>query len=163
MKLIEYLQQFDLFEPLLILIISMAPITELRLSIPYGIFFTDLNWKTIYIISVIGNILIGIFVLFILPKIIYLIRKINLLNQLYNYCIKRTYSKSKVINNLKYAGLILFVAIPLPLSGVWSGALASNILCLSKYRSMMAIIYGVLISSSIVTYLCLLGENIFLK
>ena len=43
MKLIEYLQQFDLFEPLLIFIISIAPITELRLSIPYGILFTELD------------------------------------------------------------------------------------------------------------------------
>ena len=56
MKLIEYLQQFDIFEPLLIFIISIAPITELRLSIPYGILFTELHWKTVYVISVIGNI-----------------------------------------------------------------------------------------------------------
>ena len=72
MKLIEYLQQFDLYEPLLIFLISIAPVTELRLSIPYGIVYTELNWKTIYIISVIGNILIGIFVLFILINALYI-------------------------------------------------------------------------------------------
>ena len=163
MKLIEYLQQFDLFDPLLIFILSIAPITELRLSIPYGILFTDLNWKTVYIISVIGNIMIGIFVLFILPYMITFISRFYVLKKIYTYCIKRTSSKSQIINNLKYVGLIIFVAVPLPFSGVWSGALASNILSLSKYRSIMAIIYGVLISSTIVTYLTFLGKNIFLK
>ncbi len=163
MKLIEYLQQFDLFEPLLIFILSIAPITELRLSIPYGILFTDLDWKTVYIISIIGNIMIGIFVLFILPYMITFISKFSLLEKFYTYCITRTSSKSQIINNLKYVGLIIFVAIPLPFSGVWSGALASNILSLSKYRSIMAIIYGVLISSTIVTYLTFLGKDILLK
>ena len=163
MKLIEYLQQFDLFEPLLILIISIAPITELRLSIPYGILFTELDWKSVYIISVFGNISIGVFVLFILPHIITFISKVNLIKHLYNYCVKKAYSKSKIINNLKYFGLILFVAIPLPLSGVWSGALVANVLSLSKIKSIMAIIYGVLVSSSIVTYLTLLSENLFIK
>ena len=163
MKLIEYLQQFDLFEPLLIFILSIAPITELRLSIPYGILFTDLDWKTVYIISIIGNIMIGIFVLFILPYMITFISKFSLLEKFYTYCITRTSSKSQIINNLKYVGLIIFVAIPLPFSGVWSGALASNILSLSKYKSILAIIYGVLISSTIVTYLTFLGKNILLK
>ena len=161
MKLIEYLQQFDLFEPLLIFIISIAPITELRLSIPYGILFTKLDWKTVYAISVMGNIFIGVFVLFILPHIIKIISRFHIIEKLYKYSVQRTVSKSKLINDLKYIGLILFVAIPLPLSGVWSGALAANILSLSKYKSITAIIYGVLISSSIVTYLTLLGVNIF--
>ena len=161
MKLIEYLQQFDLFEPLLIFIISIAPITELRLSIPYGILFTELDWKTVYSISVMGNIFIGVFVLFILPHIIKIISRFHIIEKLYKYSVQRTVSKSKLINDLKYIGLILFVAIPLPLSGVWSGALAANILSLSKYKSITAIIYGVLISSSIVTYLTLLGVNIF--
>ena len=101
MKLIEYLQQFDVFEPLLIFIISVAPITELRLSIPYGILFTELDWKAVYIISVIGNISIGIFVLFILPRIIIFISRFYLIEKFYNYCVERTTSKSKLINNLK--------------------------------------------------------------
>ena len=163
MKLIEYLQQFDIFEPLLIFIISIAPITELRLSIPYGILFTELDWKIVYIISVFGNISIGIFVLFILPHMIYAISRFYLIDKFYNFCVKRAFSKSKIINKLKYIGLIIFVAIPLPFSGVWTGALASNILSLSKYKSITAIIYGVLISSSLVTYLTLLGQNIFIK
>ena len=162
MKLIEYLQQFDLFEPLLIFLISIAPITELRLSIPYGILFTELNWKIVYTISVIGNILIGIFVFFILPHIIKSLSKFHLISNFYNFCVKRTESRSKIINNLKYLGLIIFVGIPLPFSGVWTGALAANILSLSKNKSILAIIYGVLISSTIVTYLTLLGRNLFI-
>lgn len=163
MKLIEYLQQFDLFEPLLILIISIAPITELRLSIPYGILFTELDWKSVYLISVFGNISIGVFVLFILPHMINFISKVHIIKKLYNYCVKRAQTKSKLIDNLKYLGLILFVGIPLPLSGVWTGALISNILSLSKYKSIMAIIYGVLISSTIVTYTTFFIGNLFIK
>ena len=160
MNLTEYLYKSDMFDPLSIFILSMAPVTELRGSIPYGILFTDVDWRAVYIISVIGNIFIGIFVLYVLPYLIYLINKIALLKSLYDFIIKRTYSRSKIINNLKYLGLIIFVSIPLPFSGVWTGALAANILCLSKIRSISAIVLGVLISSSIVTYVTFITKNI---
>ena len=58
------------------------------------------------------------------------------------------------------SGLIIFVGIPLPLTGVWTGSLASYLFGLSKSKSVFAIICGVLISSSIVTSLTIAGINI---
>ena len=141
-----------------IFIISMLPITELRFSIPYGILYTNLNTSTVVITSIVGNISIGIFTIYLIPSIFAILSKVNIFKQLINFIISRTKRKSKIIENLKYYGLIIFVSIPLPLTGVWTGALASQLLGLNKSKSIWAIIIGVLLSSTIVTSLTILGK-----
>ena len=62
-----------------------------------------------------------------------------------------TKRKGKMIYLLKFYGLILFVGIPLPLTGVWTGSLAAYLFGLSKRKSILAITSGLILSASIVT------------
>ena len=158
---IRILNNFTEFQALKIFFISMAPITELRLSIPYGILNTEIDWYIVVILSIIGNIFVGCIVLYLLPHIIIVITKINIFNKIYDFIIKRTKNRSKIIEQRKYYGLIIFVSIPLPFSGVWTGALASNLLGLSRKKSILAICIGVLISSFFVTLLVIIFEISF--
>ena len=143
-----------------ILIISMLPITELRFSIPYFILKEQLLWEKVFFISILGNIFIGLLIRYIIAPIMILMKRNKYLKKIINYILNRTKTKSKIINNYKMVGLILFIGIPLPLTGVWTGALASYLFSISKKRSMIGIIVGVLMSSIIVLSLTLIGREV---
>ena len=138
-------------EHLKVFILSMLPITELRASIPWGIKFYTLSIAEVVMLSILGNILIGVLILYAIGPIMKFMSKNNLFKNTLNYIFKRTKKKGKMIYLLKFYGLILFVGIPLPLTGVWTGSLAAYLFGLSRRKSIIAIIAGVLISSFIVT------------
>ena len=148
-------------EAIKILILSMLPVTELRFSIPYGIKFYNLSVQYIVLLSIAGNVLIGIVVIYIIGPLMNILKKIYFFNSIIEYIFKKTKIKGDLIDKRKFYGLIIFVSIPLPLTGVWTGALAAYLFNLSKKRSIIAIIVGVLISSAIVTSLSVFTINIF--
>ena len=148
-------------EFLKILFISMLPITELRFAIPYFILVEHILWQKVLIIAIIGNIIIGLLVLYIIAPMMLLLKKNPYLCRIINYILDRTKSKSEIINNYKLIGLILFIGIPLPFTGVWTGALASYLFSISRKKSMLGIIAGVLISSIIVLTLTLTGQEAY--
>ena len=144
-------------ESLIVFFLSMFPLTELRGSIPYGIIFLELHWFKIVLLSAIGNISIGIIVIYLLGPIMNLLMKNKYFNKWISYIFEKTKKKGSVIKNKNFYGLILFVGIPLPLTGVWTGSLAAYLFGFNKIYSIIAIIFGVMVSSTIVTILSLLG------
>ena len=138
-----------------IFLISMIPIGELRFSIPYGILGLSLIPLYVVLFSILGNILIGILVIYIIGPVMFLMRKNKFFNYIIQVIFKRTRAKSKIIYNLKFYGLIIFISIPFPMTGVWTGSLASYLFGLSKKKSVLAIVLGVFFSGSIVTILTL--------
>ena len=148
---------------LIVFILSMIPIAELRVSIPIGIIVYGLPWKTVLITSIFGNILIGIFVLYLLPLLFNLLNKNNLLKIIINKIYEITRRKGKVIDTLKYYGLILYIGTPLPFTGVWTGSLAAHIFGLSKNKSIIAISSGSIIAGILVTSLVLTGKYLLLN
>ena len=157
MNFIEILNSLTNIQALTVFLISMAPVGECRISIIYGMGLTDLSISAILILSIIGNVLAGVLIIYILPLILPFIFKIKFIKKAYLYISNRTFSKSDIIQQRKYYGLMLFVSLPLPVTGVWTGALASNLLGLSKRKSILAITLGVCVSSTIVASLCYLG------
>jgi len=158
--MIEFLENLILNENIKIFILSMLPITELRFSIPYGILMYDISITNTVLLSVIGNILIGIIVIYLIGPLMNFLRKVQYIRKIIDNIFKRTKNKGKIINNMKFFGLIIFVGIPLPLTGVWTGSLAAYLFGLSKEKSILAITAGVLVSSTIVTFITLTGRNI---
>ena len=140
-----------------IFLYSMLPITELRVAIPYFILIENLPWLKVFISSILGNIFIGIFVRYVISPIMFFLRKNTYLNRIISYIIDRTYTSSKRIKKYKTAGLILFIGIPLPFTGVWTGALAAYLLSISRYQTILGIILGVIMSGIIVTFISLTG------
>ena len=115
-------------EVLKVFILSMLPITELRFSIPYAANFYTLSVANIVLISIIGNISIGILILYIIGPFMSILKQVPLFNSSINYIFTRTISKSKIIERRKFYGLILFVGIPLPLTGTQSSYLLAYFL-----------------------------------
>ena len=158
--MVNFLETLIINENVKIFILSMLPITELRFSIPYGILMYDIPIINTVTLSIIGNILIGVLIIYIIGPSMNFLRKFSFIENIITSIFKRTRKKGDIINRLKFFGLIIFVGIPLPLTGVWTGSLASYLFGLSKSKSVFAIICGVLLSSSIVTSLTIAGINI---
>ncbi len=130
---------------------AMIPLTELRLAIPLGYAQFDLNiWWAIFA-GFLGNIVAVALLLLILPLIVSLFWEIAIFREILKKIFAKT--RDKFAGKLSKWGeiaLILFVAIPLPGSGGWTGALIAYLFGLSYWKSMKFISIGLLISSLLV-------------
>ena len=148
---------------LIVFLISMTPVSELRGAIPLALTLYHLPWWKAFLISVIGNILI------ILPVIIFLekssellMQKSKVLNSFFNWLFERTRKKiSKSYDKYRNLALLIFVAVPLPMTGAWTGSVAAYLLGLSKKEALIYIGLGVVGAGIIVTLTTLLGKKIF--
>jgi len=155
--LILYFKETIGSSELLILIISMLPVVELRGSIPWGILVEDLSWQKSLTISLFGNFIISVPILTILDPLRIYFSKFKYFNTLIIFIDKRSLKKSKIIKKYGHLGLIIFVGIPMPITGVWTGCVASNLLKINKYKAMISIFFGLILSSIITTKLTLMG------
>lgn len=150
-KLADKLIDIGINPYLAILIIAVIPIVELRGSIPVGILLFKLNWFYVVLLSVIGTMLPIFFILFLLEIVEKFLRHFKIFDIFFNWLFKRTRAKSELIEKYEELGLMLFVGIPAPLTGAWTGSLASYIMKLSYLKSLLYIFLGVLIAAVIVT------------
>ena len=132
---------------------AMTPIGELRASIPLGLTILKQPWYFVFVISVIGNMIPPIFILWLFPKIsTWLMSHSKLMNKILHWLFERTRKKTKdKIEKYGDLALIIFVAIPLPNTGAWTGTLAAWLFGIPMKRSLLNIFYGVLIAGIIVT------------
>lgn len=166
--IIEAIVTFSQVHPIQsIILITLLPITELRASILYGIIELKLPWLTVFLVAVLSNILLAVILYPIIDKLIWLVTRIKLIDRLYNKHIENTQHKiKKYIDRYGELGLAIFIGIPLPGSGVYTGALAAYLLGFKYKKFIIASIIGVLIAGAIVTIASLAGGgilSIFLK
>ena len=133
-----------------IFFISLLPVIELRGSIPIG-YYQGLPWYTNMITSIIGNILPVPFILLFVVKVFEFMKKRNIMVHIIEKIEKRAMSRSESIANKEFLGLMLFVAIPFPGTGAWTGALIAALLQFDRKKSFVYIFIGVLIAASLVT------------
>lgn len=152
----------DIIKDLIVIaVFTLFPFLELRASIPYGILL-GYPWWIVFVVCVIFNILLAPVVYFFWNKIIHLLKWIKPIDNLYHRIIERVQKKSsKYVEKYGELGLAIFIGIPLPGSGVWSGALAANIFGLRFRKYMIASIIGVLIAGIIVTIIMVSGTELF--
>ena len=151
----------DIKNILYIFLCSMVPIIELRVAIPMGAAL-DIPFYINYIISVVGNMLPVPFILLFIRHILHWMKKIPKLDKIAAWIEnKAEKNKAKV---LKYAtfGLYIFVAIPLPGTGAWTGALVASMLVMRMKRSIPAILLGVM-TAGVIMSLASYGAIGFLK
>ena len=133
-----------------IFFISLLPVIELRGSIPIG-YYQGLPWYTNMITSIIGNILPVPFILLFVVKVFEFMKKRNIMVNVIEKIEKRAMSRSESIANKEFLGLMLFVAIPFPGTGAWTGALIAALLQFNRKRSFFYIGLGVVIAAVIMT------------
>jgi len=141
-----------------IFLISMLPIAELRGGIPVGLLIYKLPLKIVLPVAIIGNLVPVIPLLLFLKKLIDFFSKYKIFRGFIERVIRRAERQSDVVQRYKTLGLAIFVGIPLPVTGAWTGSLVAVLTGLGFKRSIIGIIIGVLIASAIVSTLCLLGK-----
>jgi len=135
------------------LLISMLPVSELRGAIPVAIGVYDLDVVTAYVLAVVGNMIPAVFLLWLLgPVSGYLIANFRWAERFFDWLFSRTRHKFSG----KYArwgelALVIFVAIPFPVTGVWTGCVAAFIFGIEKKRSLVLIGLGAMVAGLIVT------------
>ena len=145
-----------------IVLLTFLPLLELRASIPYGIFGTELHFMLVFFVAVVSNIILAPLVYLFLDKIIYLFLKIKVINRCYQVYVEKTQKKiQKYVDKYGEIGLAVFIGIPLPGSGVYSGALAAYLIGMDYKKFIKATIIGVLMAGIIVTIVSLAGGEAF--
>jgi len=149
-------------EILILIGLTLLPFLELRASIPYGILNTDLSWMTVFLICIIANIILAPIVYFFLDKIVHLFFFIKPFERFYTRKVEKTQKKiHKYVEKYGEIGLAIFIAVPLPGSGVYTGAIAAYVLGMSYKDFIKAAAIGVLIAGVIVTAISLTGNEAF--
>jgi len=144
-------------EILNVLLIAASPIVELRGAIPVAIFTFDFSWYYALLLAIIGNLFPVPFILLFLDAATRLLSKVALFRRILNWLFERTRRRGRIIERYKRIGLVLFVAIPLPVTGAWTGSLAAVLFGLNLRHAFLSIFIGVVIAGVIVTCLSLLG------
>ncbi len=140
-----------------ILIVSMLPIFELRGGIPVGINLFNMPWYSVVPIAIVGNMIPVFPILLLLRPLSKFLSRIKLFRIFFEWLFERTRSKSTIIERYKSIGLMLFVAIPLPVTGAWTGSVAAFLFNIKFQNAIVSILFGVFIAAIIVTTLSLLG------
>jgi len=144
-------------------LLSMVPIGELRAAIPLGISHYGLSAIQTFFIAVIGNMLPVVAIAFLLePVSSWLMKHSKYFHWFFNWLFEHTRKKhSKKFEVFEEVALVTFVAIPLPMTGAWSGALAAFVFGIPPKKSLPLIALGVAIAGVIVTVITL-GFRFFL-
>lgn len=134
---------------LAVLIVSMLPVIELRGAIPFGIGL-GMHWLRALSISVLGNMLPVPFVIWLIRPLVEWLMRTKTLSKLGAWLDERTKKKGESVNRYKKLGLFILVAIPLPGTGAWTGAMVSGLLDMRLKDAVPAIFCGVLAAAVLV-------------
>ena len=119
----------DMNDILTIIGITFIPFLELRASIPYGLFQTDLSALSVFSIAVISNILLGVILYWFLNNLVHIFLRNEFINKIYQRkVIKLQQHIQKYVTRYGLLGLAIFIGVPLPGSGVYSAALGAYVL-----------------------------------
>ena len=149
---------------------SMVPLVELRGAIPFAYGFKaadpEFNMLWAYIIIAIGNMLPVPFIFFFARKVLEWGADKPVIGKFFRFCLEKGHKggeklKEKAGRSL-FVALLLFVGIPLPGTGAWTGTLAASILDMDFKSSILAVILGVALAAVIVSVVCLLGFGAWL-
>ena len=141
--------------------ISMVPVIELRGAIPIGVGY-GLDYWVVIAVSIIGNLMPVPFIIIFIRRIFELMRKWSKkLDSLVTKLENRAESKAETVQKYAFWGLFILVAIPLPGTGAWTGALVAAMLDMRLKRAFPAIALGVVGAAAIVTFVTFGADKLF--
>ena len=138
---------------LTVMFISMLPIVEVKGSIPFGVLTLGMPLIEVFIIAIIGSCIPAPFILFYIKKIIHRLQnsKNRFLNRASNFLISKVEKHSAKVHKWGYLAIFIFVALPIPGTGVWTGSLLAAMMDLRVKYALPVIVAG-----NIVACLCMI-------
>ena len=140
-----------------VFLVAAAPISELRGAIPLAILDLDISWHVAFLVAIAGNLLPVPFLLLFLGPVSRLLSKVKVFEIIINWIFRLSRRRGGIVERYGLIGLMLFVAIPLPITGAWTGSIVAFLLGLRFRRAFPAIVLGVFIAGVIVTTLTVIG------
>jgi uncharacterized membrane protein len=152
-QLVAYLA--DLPKGFTTALVAMLPIAELRGAIPWALAPAPVGggmaWQEAYVWAVIGNIVPVIPLLLLLESVSSAFRRYPVFDRFFAWLFERTRKRSKAVERYGPVGLILFVGIPLPVTGAWTGSVGAFLFGIRFRHAFPAIVLGVLLAGVVVT------------
>lgn len=145
---------------LMIFFIAMLPIVELRGAIPYASIM-DVDLLPALAVAVLGNMFPVPFILLLFRYMLKWFSHLPVIGPMLTKMLERAEKKAESIGKYELLGVYIFVAIPLPGTGAWTGSLVANVLKLPVRKALPAILLGVLTSGLIMTVLSYLLPDLF--
>lgn len=161
-NILNILFRLGFSKELVVIAISALPIVELRGAIPFAmgvipsaVYPQNLSWQHALPLAIAGNLIPVPFLLLFFGAISKRLSKIGICKRWLRWLEERTRRRGKIVERYKRIGLVLFVAIPLPVTGAWTGSLAAAIFGIKFKHALLSIFIGVCIAGAIVTAACL--------
>ena len=135
-----------------VMICSMIPIIELRGAIPLGAAL-GMPWWLNYICAVVGNMIPVPFILLFIKKVIAWMTacRVKLFNKIGGWLTKKAEKNRAKIEKYSFWGVCLFVALPLPVTGAWTGSLVAAVIDMKFWKALLSCLLGVMIAGVIMT------------
>ena len=145
----------------MILLLDAAPVSELRGEIPYGILVAKLSVGEVFILALLGNLLPVVPLFFGIQLVLNGLNHFRYTKKFGLWIVETTKRRAAIVERYEAIGLALFVAIPLPMTGAWTGIIAASLFKIRFRYALLAITVGVFIAGVIVTGLTLSGSELF--
>jgi uncharacterized membrane protein len=136
-----------------VVLMSMIPLIEQRGAIPVGIIGYHMNPWLVFLVSLLGSFIPAPFVYLFFNKIFAWMKTVKQLTKFTNFVEKKVQKGSKKLEKYKEIGLITFVGIPLPTTGLWTGSAIAAFMGLDFKKSMWCVFLGGIISAVLITVL----------
>lgn len=144
-----------------IVLITLIPALELRASLPYAILSLGMPWYWAFLFVVCVNIILAPVVFYALKFFLDLVIKVPVFKRIYEHSLHKVQEKIQPkVEKYGFWGLAIFIGIPLPGSGVYTGALAAFVLDIKPRQFILASVVGVLIAALIVLIAVLSGAEL---
>ncbi len=144
-----------------VMIMSVTPLIEQRGAIPFGVIKYDINPYLVFIVSFLSSLLPIPFILLLFNKIFDWMKRYKIFDSLSNIIQKKIDKNKKKMETYQEIGLITFIALPLPTTGIWTGTVVAAFLKLDFKKSVICAAIGGFISATVITILSVMIPSFF--
>lgn len=145
-----------------VFVLAFLPISEVRGAIPYGIIGAHLPISLVFPLALLGNILPYFLVMYFLEALVDVLCHMEWFDRLFRRYTENVKKRFEKYSQWEKWGVLFFVAVPLPFTGVWTGSLICFLRRFSVKESFLFIFGGLVVASAVVTAVTLLGYTMIL-
>ena len=145
---------------LYILAISAVPVIEQRGAIPLGILLYKLDPVLVTLVSYVGSLIPMFFVIYCFTPIFKWLSTKKILKWFYDFVDNKVRKGKENVERYYVIGLAIFVAIPLPMTGVWTGSAVAAFMQMNKKKAFLSVSIGAAISAIVITVICYVAPKL---
>ena len=157
-NVLNTLSNLEFPKGLIVITIATLPIVELRGALPIAINLFHIPWQYALLLAIIGTLVPVPLLLLFFGTISRRLSKIDFFRKRFNWLEGLAHRRGKMVAKYKRIGLVLLVAIPLPVTGAWTGSLVATILHIEFKHALLSIFIGTCVAGAIVTSICIFAS-----